>query len=143
MTVTQVVYTQPRVSQYSRMVAFLLCFFLGGYGAHRFYVGKGGSGLLYLCTGGLFGIGWLIDLILILAGSFTDNFGLPLTEWSGPSSQPVATVTTYQQHPIQQFSEPKPTQSTQIKNTKYCPTCGTANEMGSTYCSSCGSVLDL
>jgi len=143
MTETQVVYTQPKVSQYSRMVAFLLCLFLGGFGVHRFYVGKGGSGLLYLCTGGLFYIGWFIDLILILAGSFTDNFGLPLTEWNGSNVQPVATVTTYQQQPVQQPSGPISTQTNTIKNTKYCPTCGTANEMGSTYCSSCGSVLDL
>ncbi|HUU77062.1 MAG TPA: NINE protein [candidate division Zixibacteria bacterium] len=139
MTVTQVVYTQPRVSQYSRMVAFLLCLFLGVFGAHRFYVGKAGSGVLYLCTYGLFYIGWFIDLIIILAGSFTDNFGLPLTEWSGSSTQPVATVTTYQQ----QAQQPMTSQTSAIKNTKYCPNCGIANEMGSTYCSSCGSILEL
>ena len=62
----------------SRWVAFVLCFFFGILGIHRFYVGKVGTGLLYLFTGGLCGIGWLIDLIMTACGSFTDKAGLPL-----------------------------------------------------------------
>lgn len=50
----------------NKWVAFLLCLFLGGFGAHKFYEGKIGMGILYLCTGGLFCIGWIIDLIRIL-----------------------------------------------------------------------------
>ena len=42
-------------------VAFLLCTFLGGIGGHKFYEGKTGTGILYLFTLGLFGIGVLID----------------------------------------------------------------------------------
>lgn len=48
-----------------KKVAFLLCFFLGTSGAHRFYEGRIGTGILWLLTGGLFGIGWLADLIRI------------------------------------------------------------------------------
>ena len=42
-------------------VAWLLLTFLGVFGMHRFYLGRWKSGLLWLCTGGLFGIGWAID----------------------------------------------------------------------------------
>lgn len=66
------------VSPSHRWVAFVLCFFFGILGIHRFYVGKVGTGLLYLFTGGLCGIGWLIDLIMTACGSFTDKAGLPL-----------------------------------------------------------------
>lgn len=50
----------------NKWVAFFLCLFLGFLGAHKFYEGKGGMGILYLFTVGLFGIGWLIDLITLL-----------------------------------------------------------------------------
>ncbi len=50
----------------NKWVAFLLCLFLGGLGAHKFYEGKIGMGILYLFTAGLFGIGWLVDTIKIL-----------------------------------------------------------------------------
>ena len=48
----------------NKWVAFFLCLFtLCG---HKFYEGKFGMGILYLCTMGLFGIGWIIDLFAIL-----------------------------------------------------------------------------
>jgi TM2 domain len=50
----------------SQIVAFLLCLLLGLIGIHRFYLGYTGTGILYLLTLGLFGIGWLIDLILLI-----------------------------------------------------------------------------
>ena len=50
----------------NQWVAFLLCLFLGGIGAHKFYEGKIGMGILYLFTGGLFLIGAIIDLIVLL-----------------------------------------------------------------------------
>ena len=50
----------------NKWVAFLLCFFLGYLGAHKFYEGRVGMGFLYLFTVGLFGIGWLIDCIVLL-----------------------------------------------------------------------------
>lgn len=50
----------------NKWTAFLLCLFLGGFGAHKFYEGKIGMGVLYLLTFGLFGIGWFIDLIALL-----------------------------------------------------------------------------
>ena len=50
----------------NKWVSFLLCFFLGFLGAHKFYEGKAGMGILYLLTVGLFGFGWIIDIIIIL-----------------------------------------------------------------------------
>lgn len=50
----------------NKWVAFFLCLFLGCFGAHKFYEGKAGTGILYLFTCGLFGIGWFIDCINLL-----------------------------------------------------------------------------
>lgn len=50
----------------NKWVAFCLCFFFGFFGAHKFYEGKVGMGILYLFTFGLLGIGVIIDLIVIL-----------------------------------------------------------------------------
>ena len=66
------------VSTKSRWLAFILCFFFGKFGIHRFYAGKIGTGLLWLFTFGFFGIGWLVDLILIGVGAFEDSGGLRL-----------------------------------------------------------------
>lgn len=50
----------------NKWVALILCFFLGVFGVHRFYEGKIGTGLIWLFTGGLFGVGVLIDFIILL-----------------------------------------------------------------------------
>lgn len=50
----------------NKWVAFFLCLLLGPIGAHKFYEGKIGMGILYLFTAGIFGIGWIIDIFAIL-----------------------------------------------------------------------------
>lgn len=82
-TVTQAPVYQGPVSPKSRLAALLLCFFVGVLGVHRFYVGKVGTGIIWIVTlGGGFGIGTLVDFIMIICGSFTDKEGLPLKIWS-------------------------------------------------------------
>jgi TM2 domain-containing membrane protein YozV len=58
----------------SKGVAYLLWFFLGIFGAHRFYLEKIGTGILYLLTGGIFGIGWVIDLFTL--GGQVDTYNI-------------------------------------------------------------------
>ena len=62
--------------------AFLLCFFFGVFGFHRFYVGKIGTGILQLVTFGGLGIWALIDFIMIIIGAFTDKEGNKITQWT-------------------------------------------------------------
>lgn len=50
----------------NKWIAFFLCLFLGWFGIHKFYEGKILLGVVYLCTGGLVGIGWLIDCFILL-----------------------------------------------------------------------------
>ena len=54
-----------RNSPKSKMIALLLCIFLGFLGAHRFYVGKYGTAVLWMFTGGLIYIGWIVDIVSI------------------------------------------------------------------------------
>jgi TM2 domain-containing membrane protein YozV len=74
------------ISPKSRLVASLLCFLFGVFGAHRFYLGKIGTGILMLITIGGFGIWALIDLILIIVGSFKDKEGRLVFRWTEPGS---------------------------------------------------------
>lgn len=46
-------------------IAYILWFFLGFWGVHKFYLGRIGWGILYFFTGGLFFVGWLIDMMTI------------------------------------------------------------------------------
>jgi TM2 domain-containing protein len=65
----------------SRGVAFALAALLGPFGAHRFYVGKTGTGVLMLCTVGGLGLWYLYDLILVAGGSFRDIDGRLVSRW--------------------------------------------------------------
>ena len=64
----------------NKLAMALICFFVGGLGIHRFIVGKIGTGILMLLTGGGFGIWWLIDLIMILTDNFKDKNGNKISE---------------------------------------------------------------
>jgi TM2 domain-containing membrane protein YozV len=74
-------------SRKSRLVAFLLAFFLGMFGAHRFYAGKTGTAIAQLIlsitvVGMLISGPWVcVDWIVILCGGFKDDMGRKITRW--------------------------------------------------------------
>lgn len=76
------------VSDRKLLPATLLCFFIGLFGAHRFYAGKTGSGVamlvLSLSLVGLVvtGIWALVDLIVLIVGGFRDGDGRRMTDWT-------------------------------------------------------------
>jgi TM2 domain-containing membrane protein YozV len=77
-----------QTSKKLRLPAFLFAFFLGAFGAHRFYVGKIGTAVVMLIlsltiVGLLVTSIWvLIDWITILSGTFTDKEGLKIVKWT-------------------------------------------------------------
>lgn len=69
---------KKKVSPYDWFTTILLAILVGGFGVHRFYVGKMDTGLIWLLTGGCLGIGVIYDVIMIATGQFTDGNGLPI-----------------------------------------------------------------
>lgn len=61
----------------SKTAAIVVTFFLGGLGVPRFMSGKIGTGILWLLTGGLVGVGWLVDFIQVCRGKFLCKDGRP------------------------------------------------------------------
>lgn len=72
----------PSASEKSRLVAFLLCTFLGVIGVHRFYTGKVVSGIFMILTLDGLGVWLLVDWIMILAGTFRDKEGRAVKNWN-------------------------------------------------------------
>jgi hypothetical protein len=68
-------------SDKSRGVALALALVLGVFGAHRFYAGKIGTGLLQLGTLGGLGIWYLYDVILVASGQFRDIDDRRISRW--------------------------------------------------------------
>lgn len=69
------------MSEKSRLVTLFLCIWFGMFGGHRFYVGKNGTGIVWLLTGGCFLIGFIVDLVLVIIGQFYDKSGKPVMFW--------------------------------------------------------------
>ncbi|MBQ4639309.1 MAG: TM2 domain-containing protein [Clostridia bacterium] len=77
--VVETVYVREEArSPKSRVILLVLYFVLGYVGAHKFYSGRIGMGVLYAVTGGIFGIGLFVDFFSILFGTPRDSRGLPI-----------------------------------------------------------------
>ncbi len=73
--------SDPTVSKASRGIALLLAIVLGVFGAHRFYVGRVGTGLAMLFTLGGLGIWWIVDIVMVATGQLKDMDGKWVSEW--------------------------------------------------------------
>lgn len=63
----------------SKVIYALLLVFFGVLGFHRFYLGKIGTGILYLFTGGLFGAGLLYDILKLILSRVFDSRGVQIS----------------------------------------------------------------
>jgi len=75
------------ISPKSRLAVTLLAWFLGVFGAHRFYLGKTGTALLMLFTFGGFGIWAIVDFILAVTGIMEDKDGRLIKSWEGSTEK--------------------------------------------------------
>jgi hypothetical protein len=66
---------------YKQLVAFLLCFFVGVIGIHRFYLGHIGIGIAQILTLGGCGIWTLIDFIRIITLDLKAKDGSEMEPW--------------------------------------------------------------
>lgn len=64
-----------RYSEKNGVAALVMCILVGYLGIHRFYAGKIGTGIIWLLTAGIGGIGVVADIFLIVLDRFTDGRG--------------------------------------------------------------------
>ena len=84
--------TTQDISPKSGLTTFILCFFFGFLGIHRFYVGKIGTGILMLLTMGGLGFWVLYDLFSIVCKNFTDAQNRPVLIAQNPTAPRNVTI---------------------------------------------------
>ncbi len=117
----------------SKTVAIVLALFLGDIGIHKFYLGQAGQGILYLllCWTFIPVILSIIDIIhylLMTEEDFQAKYG----------GGYVANPQQMYQQPSQQFSQ---AQTNAQGRFVFCPSCGTKVEVGTKFCTNCGSQI--
>lgn len=118
----------------SKTAAIVLALFLGDIGIHKFYLGQAGQGILYLllCWTFIPVVLSIIDIIHYLLMSEEDF----QTKYGGG----------YVANPQQMYQQPSQHQFSQVQtNTQgrfvFCPSCGTKVEVGTKFCTNCGSQI--
>jgi TM2 domain-containing membrane protein YozV len=79
----------------SGLTTFVLCFFFGSFGIHRFYVGKIGTGILMLLTGGGLWFWTLYDIFSIVCKNFTDSQGRTVDVTHNPTAPRNVVITVF------------------------------------------------
>ncbi len=149
-----VFYQQYAATRRDEVVGVLLALFLGGFGAHHFYLGRVGLGILYLCFFWT-PFPWILGFIecFFMPGRVREfnaiqaagiaaalGIGIPAT-WGYPvnvnvyTQQPVTTTVTGPDTPVS---------STALATATLvaCPRCRNTNPPGSRFCGSCGNSLE-
>lgn len=109
------------MSKYNKTTALVLCVLLGYLGIHHFYVNRNKMGILYLFTCGLFGVGWIIDILLILINQFKDSEGHYITSAKKTNnfpvhSQPTSAQPTPTNYPVTSGNQPNSSYTDSNKN---------------------------
>jgi TM2 domain-containing membrane protein YozV len=127
-------YQQYEATRRDEVVGILLALFLGGFGAHRFYLRQTGLGVLYIlfCWTGIPSLVGLVECFLmpgrvrefnaLQAGAIAASLGLAAPPWSYPA-QVYATVAAL---PVAAAG---------------CARCGQTNPPTARFCSGCGGEL--
>ncbi len=122
----------------SRYVAALLAFFLGGFGVHKFYLGKW-IGILYfiLCWTYIPSIIALIEGILYLVNSEAE-FNRKYNKGKGENANKNNQDTISNSQTNQKYTYP----DSNTTLSKICPKCGKQNDLDSNFCELCGGKLN-
>lgn len=97
-------------SMKSTFLTYVLWLVGGPLSIHRFYLGKYGSGFLYLLTGGLFGVGWVLDLFLIPGMVERQNLKMQLRQGASVNINIQGQTGQVSIEPPQQAQTPFPSQ---------------------------------
>jgi TM2 domain-containing membrane protein YozV len=129
-------YQQYEYVRRDEVVGILLALFLGGFGAHHFYLRRNGLGILYLCFFWT-PFPWILGFIecffmpgrvrefnAIQAAGIAAALGIPMPGWNQPLQLPFNLAS-----------------GTQGATLRVCPRCQQANPQGSRFCAGCGNTL--
>ena len=105
-----------------KQTTLLLCIFFGWFGAHRYYVEKWPTAILYTVTLGLAFVGWIVDIFMIASDQFTDGAGQPLLRANGQPAVPVQPMRPMPQQPVRPMpQQPVRTMPQQPQGTRFTP----------------------
>ena len=139
----------------SYLTELLITVFLGGFGVHKFMNKETGLGVAYLLTGGLFGIGWFIDIfkvaIKVIKGE-QKQYNSNATTQNYSFNENKKRVQTARNNIGQSYkfnssqpdvpSEPDVhVKIEKVKVDKICEYCGSANDVESRQCYNCEAPL--